>query len=190
MRLARLDRPLVGVEASVFGQQRGVCVQHPTGPARDEVRGQDAHIAAQRDIVGARVGQRLQHDRLMRLACEALVAVREGGDAFGRRDLQSARLGLVRGDHHDLIGAVGQARGIEQGGHGRAGAREHDGDPRLSHDGWRTRDLVYLSLQQQALGTGPDLADPQHAFAGLRQRGRCALDIAPARPPPPCRCRN
>ena len=45
----RGQRAGVGVQAAEGGQQRGVDVEQPVAPARDEVRRQDAHEAGEAD---------------------------------------------------------------------------------------------------------------------------------------------
>ena len=132
------DRLLVGVQPLVFGQQRRMDVEHSPLPPGDEIAGQDAHVAGERDVLRAAPADLGIHRHVVRGAVHALVGQGEGCDAFGRGQLEAAGLGIVAGDEDDLERAVIGAAGIEQRGHVGAAARYEHGNlgpfrPRFRH---------------------------------------------------------
>jgi uncharacterized membrane protein YbaN (DUF454 family) len=50
--IARVERALMGVQAGIFRQERGVDIQHPAREKLHEIRGQDAHEAGKAEDVG------------------------------------------------------------------------------------------------------------------------------------------
>ena len=78
-------------------------IDQPIRPLGHKCERQQAHIARQRDIVCAMIARGGTHHHVELDARGALVAVREGGDAFGLGQRQPRRIGIVRGDQNDLI---------------------------------------------------------------------------------------
>ena len=124
------QRLCMGVEAAVVRQQRGVDVEHPAVPLRDESGGQDAHVTRQCDELRVRFAQFRIDPRIVRLARHALVRERESGDPLGLGEPQSRRVRIVAHDEHDLVGTSRGAAGIDQRRHVGPTPRNHRRDPR------------------------------------------------------------
>ena len=125
-RIARFDRARMRVEALVFGEQGRVDVDDPPAPARDEIVGQQPHIARQRDRPDPRLMQRLVERRLVRRLPDALGRQRERRDPVVARPSETGRVGLVRCDQRDGIAM----RLLDERPHVRATAGEEDRDVR------------------------------------------------------------
>ena len=131
--VTRVDRALMGVEPLVERQQAGVDVEHPVGPASDEIVAEDAHIARKRDIVGASGTQPFVDQRVEGGARHSLVRLRPDRNAFGRGEREARRFRVVARDQYEFIRAVGGLCGIEQRRHIGPGARDEDADFRFRH---------------------------------------------------------
>src|SRR5215218_7439802 len=130
---AGLERPPMRVKAGEQRQQRRMDVQHPSGPAVDEPRRQDAHEAGKAEELDA-MRQKLSVERaLQSLALRIdLVVDDRGCDPGGRRPREAFRVRPVR-DHQRVLGRVlRRLGGLYQRRHVRAAAGNEDGDTALS----------------------------------------------------------
>ena len=131
---ARLQRPLMRVQALEGRQQGGVDIDQKVAPALGEPGRQDAHETGQADNAGA-----IEPDRLVQRFLEGLavliVAVIDhlGLDPGLTRDGQARRIGIVRGHQHDLGRIVFVPGGLQQGLHVRTAPGNEHGDLGLRH---------------------------------------------------------
>ena len=125
LRLARLERPPLGVEARELREQRRMDVQDPAPPPRDELRREEPHVARQAD----EVGPRLVEDR----AGSRPRAARLDGSASRSTAKAGSPRSLARASPR-ASGDVGDDRD-DLGVRDRARARRHRRSPRSSSRG-------------------------------------------------------
>ena len=77
------DRAGMGVEAWVGRQQRGMDIDHPPLPRRNEIRRQDAHVTRQGYVFRPGRPYRRRHRRIMFGTRQSAMPQGKGGDALG-----------------------------------------------------------------------------------------------------------
>ena len=195
MAVACRDGLGMRVEPGIFGQQRGMDVEHAPLPPRDETGRQDPHISREHDKVRPGIARCLLHRRVVVFACHAPVRKRKGRHAFCCGQLQPFGLRIVGRDQHDLIGSVGQAAGIEQRGHIGALAGHEDRDPGLvRHYASPTSPRARPRSRPTRARCSP-CRPPRSGPRRARSRPHLPTGCGPlrherARPPAPCRRRN
>src|SRR5215211_79236 len=130
---AGLERPPVRVEAREQRQQRRMDVQHPSGPAVDEPRRQDAHEAGTAEELDA-MRQKLPIERALEgLALRISLVVDDCGcNPGGGRPCEAFRFRPVRDRQGDFGRIARRLGGLDQRRHVRAAAGNEDGDAALS----------------------------------------------------------
>ncbi len=125
----------MGVQAGVFGQERGVDVQHAAAEPLHERRGQHPHEAREAQNIGRHREDRAQQLRLEcgPLALEGAVIDRRGRNSKRRGPRQPCRRG-VAGHHQHRACRVIAAHAFDQFEHVRAAARNQDCD--AFHSRW------------------------------------------------------
>ena len=109
-----VPRPFDGVGAGELPGQRRVEVEHPTGEAVEEARGQDAHPPGQHHVVGVVASDGIGEPAVVVSArlvgCSTDV---EGGHPGPTSSFERAGIGVIRDHHHDLGGEAAVGAGIE-----------------------------------------------------------------------------
>lgn len=83
--VTRVQRPLMGVQPLIFGQERRVDIQHPAFPLLHKSLAQYPHISGKRYMSRARFHYPRVHDGLVRRPVHALVRVGKSRNAFALR---------------------------------------------------------------------------------------------------------
>lgn len=119
----------VGIEAFVFGQKRGVDIEHLALPFGDKLRAEHPHEPSQTDdIRGMR--EEVPVQRILKFGAAAVSTMinHESGNAPRGGFGQPASLGIVGPDHNSARRVIASHR-VNQPLHIRAAARNQDGDP-------------------------------------------------------------
>lgn len=106
LAVARFQRPLMGMQANVPGEQRRVDVQQSALIAGNELRSEDTHEAGQDDQLGlVAVNQLGQRPVVTGAVREVAVTENGAGNTGPGCALQTEGIGAV-GDHRDDIGLL------------------------------------------------------------------------------------
>ena len=173
-------------------------VEDPALPACDEFGRQQPHIAGERDQLDAVLAQlRVEQPRRIRARSMPLWLCAQVAMPSRLASDQAARLGHVRGDEDDLVGAVRSRRLCSDSAsmfEPRPEIRTRDPDP-LSHDGSRSSRRAPLQVPAEprdgaAAFARLDPADREDGFARVFKRLRDVLHIVRRDDQRPCRCRS
>jgi len=120
----------VRVGAREVGQQRGVDVDQPALPARDEPRREDAHVAAQYNEFDIRSNEFCVYQMLVREALFGLVGLHGKWHADALHTgitsmLQTTCIGAVRESEHGGVAAWGLLVSEQRGEAGAAAGDQH-----------------------------------------------------------------
>ncbi len=103
-------------------------IEHSASPAIDELFAEDTHVACKRDIFRASLMHRFFHCGIMIRTFHTLVREREGRNALGLCQFQSARIGFVACDKNNFVGGAWLSAGVKERGHIGAAAGDKDGN--------------------------------------------------------------
>src|SRR3546814_15276961 len=112
-----LQCALMRVEALIFGEERWMNVEHPALPFAYELRGEQAHVTGEGDIIGSCLAKLGIDNRVEFGTLQARVGEGEGSNALRLRDLQDHRFRVVRCDKNDLKRASGAIDRIDKSAH-------------------------------------------------------------------------
>src|SRR5690606_3884391 len=124
----------MGVEPLIGGEQRGMDVDHPAGPAIDEVLAQDAHEAGEADDVHFPAFEHHGHGVFEHLAGNELALGQGGrGQALGGGNFQTGCGSAIGQYTNDFSGIVCRLRSSDERGHVRSAPGDEYADPLAAH---------------------------------------------------------
>lgn len=130
-----IQRALMGAQARVFWQQRGMDIDHAAVPLPHEIRIDDAHVARADEQLWIELGD-CSEQRLIKVCAigEILRTPSERRYASLPRPFERLTVGLVRSDGEELNGQRSRCLRIDQGLQIGASPRAQDDHGKRGHD--------------------------------------------------------